>query len=401
MISYIASLLLMMLGALAQPQPNPQIIRFVFTGHILIPARLADAYDAMLLYDPVQGVMLDQDFVRRSGMRTYSGPELGLGVVRAGGAGAAEYDVRFARDLKINAPPVLLTQPLAPVIPLDSAMAPSIGRHVDGLFGVDLLQRYLVEFDFGKQYLVLHDSARHELIGGYSKLPMRRHGARVAVPLTIVVSNVDTIRGNFVLDFGMSGTLRLSTRFTDSLNLLARIGPSVRSNAEHGLGGALSSVVTRMKAVRIGDVVFSDVVTSLAREASGGDANPPYDGLIGLDLIRRLRILYRHSDGLVLVRPSENPGVFRHLNTGVLLVPTTDSTNVQISRVVDGSDAAKAGLRAGDVVISVNGQATRGWSGFEWRRALESSVGSTAAFVIEREGVRAQISLPVIDYLRQ
>ena len=51
------------------------------------------------MYDPVQGVLLDERFARNHGLATFGGEEVDYGgPVTVGGAGSAQHVVTFARD---------------------------------------------------------------------------------------------------------------------------------------------------------------------------------------------------------------------------------------------------------------------------------------------------------------
>ena len=102
LLSRLVPIIVLALGvsvALHESIALPQAVRrlpFELVDHILIRSRINGQHDALLLYDPIQGLMLDADYVRRNAIPTFTGPELGMGIVRAGGAGAKEYDVSFA-----------------------------------------------------------------------------------------------------------------------------------------------------------------------------------------------------------------------------------------------------------------------------------------------------------------
>jgi hypothetical protein len=279
-------------------------------------------------------------------------------------------------------------------------MSNAIGRRVDGLFGVDLIGTSMVFFDYERKELVLHDPSTFVRPAGYDSLPVRRHGARVAVPLTIALTPTDTIRGQFVLDFGMGGTLRLTTHFVDSLDLARRLTRLVSNNSETGLGGALSSMMTRVHGVRLGSTTMPNVVVSLARERTGGDAHPPYDGLIGIGLLRRLDMYYHHDRGVVYVRRTPRvEAPFPFVQTGLTLMPAVVSRPLRVAAVGEGSPAARAGLRVQDVIETIDGASTMGWTKRNWSDALERQLGRAVRLGVRRGTERVVVELPVVDGL--
>lgn len=62
-----------------------------------------------------------------------------------------------------------------------------------------------------------------------------------------------------------------------------------------------------------------------------------------------------------------------------------------IDKVGEGSAAAKAGLRAGDLVESVDGKAVEGWA--NWVSMIEKSAGHPVTVEVSREGERHTLTL--------
>jgi len=75
------------------------------------------------------------------------------------------------------------------------------------------------------------------------------------------------------------------------------------------------------------------------------------------------------------------------------LVAQGQRTNVQIASVLGGSQGGEAGLRAGDEIISYNGERT--FSMMDLRNfTMGGEAGENAIIEIDRDGVRMQLSIP-------
>jgi carboxyl-terminal processing protease len=62
-----------------------------------------------------------------------------------------------------------------------------------------------------------------------------------------------------------------------------------------------------------------------------------------------------------------------------------------------GSPAERGGIRAGDRLVELDGQAVKGWTVEEARNSLRGPLGSTVKLVVERGGVRIPIALERSD----
>ena len=79
-------------------------------------------------------------------------------------------------------------------------------------------------------------------------------------------------------------------------------------------------------------------------------------------------------------------------------VPTSVDTT-RIGRVTEGSPAEKAGLKAGDVLLEINGRPTSSW--LDVLEGVKGSGGQLLAVVVERQGELFKLSVvPEIDTVK-
>ena len=389
--------------ALLGPTPNvdaqsaPRAIPIVVIDHVFVPSLIAGR-SATLLLDPVEGLMLDRGFARRHAIPAVGGEAAGLGApVRAGGAGAAEHEVLFARNLVVSLGERRLDVPLAPVIPLDSMMAPALGHHVDGLLGLDLLDG-IVEIDFDRQAMRVHDRTRFVIPEGATVLPARLLAGKPIVETALRTADGASRRAAMVLDFGMAGTVRLTTRFTDANRMIDAVGPVVTSRSESGLGGALESVIGRLASLSLGAVELREPVVSLARERTGGDAAPPYDGLVGIGVLRRFRVFFDLAQSRVVLAPTSRTALpFVYAPSGAMFAPLgATMRGLAVAYVTPATPAASAGLLVGDRVVAVGSRPAERWTRRDWQDAIDASDGRPLDVSVARSGrsVRLRLAVP-------
>ena len=369
-------------------QSAPRTVPIDVIDHVFVLATVAGR-PATLLLDPVEGLMLDRGFARRHAIPQVGGREAGLGgPVRAGGAGAAEHEVLFARGLAVSLGAWTLDVRLAPVIPLDSMMAPALGRHVDGLLGLDLLGDGIVELDFDQRVMRVHERAGFTFPAGAVVLPARLLAGKPLIETTIRTADGASRRATMVLDFGMAGTVRLTTRYTDANGMVAAVGAVVSNRSETGLGGTLESVMGRVASLSFGGIELREPVVSLARERTGGDAAPPYDGLIGIGVMRRFRVLFDRGQSRVAFVPTARTSLpFVYAPSGVTFDPLGAATRgLVVARVAPDTPGARAGLRAGDRVLAVDSRAAERWTRRDWQEAIDASGGRPLDVSVKRGG---------------
>jgi C-terminal processing protease CtpA/Prc len=71
---------------------------------------------------------------------------------------------------------------------------------------------------------------------------------------------------------------------------------------------------------------------------------------------------------------------------------------VRVTEVPASGPAARAGLRAGDVIVAIDGKPLQGLTSREVQRLLTGEVGSSVELEIEREGRRERLRLERAPY---
>ncbi len=80
---------------------------------------------------------------------------------------------------------------------------------------------------------------------------------------------------------------------------------------------------------------------------------------------------------------------------GVMIAPDGSSGNIHISYVVPGAPAERAGLRPGDVLLTVDGTPLKGLPVESASKLLRGRAGSIAAITVERAGEAAALSFSI------
>ncbi len=374
-------------------------IPFQFVDHVYLDVKV-NGRPAVFLYDPIRNIMLDGSFARAQGFSILDGVEAGYGsTVTTGGAGAQRHEVHFVRDLTLKLAEQSFGFPLSPVIPLDSMMSAALGRHVDGLLGINVLEEFVAEFDFPEGMLRLHPSGFGPPDAAV-RVPITWMERRPTIPLRFVIDGVEK-EAVFMLDFGMSGSVRFTTRYTNEENLLDGLHPTISNDSERGMGGALASRMARLPRIRFGEVDVDSMVVSLAREEEGADAYREWDALLGLDVLSRFDMYLDLRRDELWLRPNawfDRP--FEYVDVGLQFVPQrTADEGLEIRSVQQGSAAEKAGFAEGDRIQRLDGQPVNGWNKRHWREALEERVGRTVPVNVQREGRARTLRLAISPQL--
>src|ERR1043165_477 len=152
----------------------------------------------------------------------------------------------------------------------------------------------------------------------------------------------------------------------------------------------------------IGALKLRDVPVSEPRH---GTANPPgFDVTLGLYGLRRFPILVDSKNGVAYVKPSEPVSEpYAHNRMGAVFTPVDFKSDPLLAHVAKGSPADLAGIRDGDVLLTVNDADVTNWRGDSGQtpaRGGFAKPGGTAGRVsLERGGEKRTVSVVLKDIL--
>jgi carboxyl-terminal processing protease len=104
----------------------------------------------------------------------------------------------------------------------------------------------------------------------------------------------------------------------------------------------------------------------------------------------------------VFMTPDEYKSLNQNLEgggfPGVGIVIDTDpqTKSLLVTQVVEGGPAQKAGLQAGDIIVSIDGKTTAGLAVPDESKLLRGPAGTTVVVVIQRKGEAAPISMSIV-----
>jgi len=387
------------------------------------PLDLADAPwpdgTQILRFDDVEGaILLEATLTSASGQDTtgpvlldtgagYLAVDLGLSRILGladGAASAAAVDLAPRPLSRLQLGTLQLDQ-VSPVLTVDAGVIRRVtGLPVLGLLGQAILGARVVVIDFAARTLVLVPPPRDSLAGQ----PVFRSilsPRSVAVPFRLVADGKAVVRVgvsaepggpttelSLIVDTGATKTV-LFRRALDRRLPGWRSWPALRGLGAPTLTGDAAAAIVRLPRVEL--VADGRVASRSGVDAAvlGGDLpdqlessiREPVDGLLGYSFLKHFRIALDYPCGLLWLDPAtgdvpDRPTEYCH--PGIQLESAAGS--VRVMAVADGSPASRAGIRAGDELLSVDGFRVAGNGVVEASRRLEGDPGTRVVLRLRR-----------------
>jgi Aspartyl protease/PDZ domain len=351
-------------------------------------ASLAFVQDFNLLYLPVslnkdgpfwfildtgaQATIIDSEVAKRARVE-YQGID-----GEAGGAGEATAQLSAAKNvaLKVSGLTVPFEQMI--VVPIGPMASPYVGRPVNGILGYDFINRYVIEIDYARRQLHLHDPRTHHYTGNGEIIPLTIRNQYPHIRAWLEMPNRTRVDADLIVDTGASNTLVLSTSFVQARALLSADFVTI-ADMVTGAGGPSPGVVGRIAELGFGGVrikrppvYFSNSKQDTLADLLGAD------GILGADVLRGYKVILDYTNKRMILEPdrSINEPYEEAVAGMVLKAEGADFKIIKIAAVADKSPAAQAGLFAEDQLLEIEGKPVQRFSFEELYRSLSKPKAS-------------------------
>jgi hypothetical protein len=262
---------------------------------------------------------------------------------------------------------------------------PLIGRPIYGALGYDIIEPFVVEIDYAKGVVALHDPATYRYRGSGTTLPMRLYGAYdPQIEGSMIVPGQAPIPVRFTIDTGAGGTI-VSSPLVDKYHLLAAVGKTFAAQ-DRGVGGSKpSEVFARLTAFHIGPYAVPAPVAALSRDTAGSLANEAISVNLGGNILRRFTLIIDYSRKQVTLEPNEHlSDPFLADASGLLLEAVGDDFRTMVvNGIVPDTPASEAEFRRGDHITAIDGRPVSGFALWQLQDALKRS-GTSVKVSVQR-----------------
>ncbi|MCP5119471.1 MAG: PDZ domain-containing protein [bacterium] len=260
------------------------------------------------------------------------------------------------------------------------------------VIGMTVLKRYVVELDYAPPSLRVYEPSRYKYSGPDRAVPFTLDQGSPFVTATLYLPKDEPIEARFAVDTGggrPAGYLTQSfIRQHDAMDKVSKTVPDLWSGSS---GNHPRVLATRFEKLSVGESELPRPVFFLYQTRGFGGANEP-DGLLCPDFLRRFNLVFDYPNQQIIFEPGPQFDDEMPFDSSGTLIYRQGQQPYRVLDVIDGSPAADAGLRKGDIVVDFNGKPAAEMSVREIRDALREE-GHDCVLRVQRGSEEVTITL--------
>ena len=317
----------------------------IHSGHLFVKVMLNGKGPFRMLFDSGGVNVLLPQVLAQIGARAE-------GAMSGGAADDDRQNVGVTRVDRLEFGGIVVERQVFATFDLDEFMRRVEGLDdVAGVVGYEIFKRFPVKLDYEHSRATFYDPAKFKYAGTGARLPILFRGTNPQAR-----GRVDGIDGVFHIDTGSRGSLTLTLPFVEANELTAKYGAKLETISGASVGGHVRALLARATTLQLGDITVQKPVTLLSLQSRGALADPDLAGNIGFGILRQFNITFDYPNSVLYFEKNANYGKPDVYDRAGLWIERA-AKGYEVVDVVAGGPAAAAGVKAGDLIVGINGKA--------------------------------------------
>lgn len=176
----------------------------------------------------------------------------------------------------------------------------------DGVFGTNLMNRYIIEINYDRRVLKFYEPAEFKLAtGAYEKVKLHYVGSYPTIPCSLLIQN-KKYSGYFGLDSGASDALTIASPYVRKHALKDKTQQIASATFQGSDGSVYEMPIVLCPELKVGKKSFYAIPVNLSDAKEGIDASEDMTGFFGNNFLKRFNTILDLKGGFIYLQPNEN-----------------------------------------------------------------------------------------------
>ena len=275
-----------------------------------------------------------------------------------------------------------------------------LGIDVHGILGGTYFSNLVVKIDYKHEMLTFYRDIKYvKRLSSYEKFDLfvQNHKPYLETSVQIIDEKPRNLR--LLIDSGASLPCLINALDNPTKQLPEKVMPG---NVGFGLSGMITGYSGRISQLRFDPFRFTNLFTTFQLFSNDNmeDFKSSRDGLIGNLLLERFDIIIDYAREILYLKPKRKYNAEVRFDKSGLTIYAfgTDLNKYYVVSVQEGSPAAKAGVKQGDLVHRINGSFTRNINLEKINNKLSAKQGRKINMVLIRNDEKIKTSFRLLEW---
>jgi hypothetical protein len=176
----------------------------------------------------------------------------------------------------------------------------------DGVFGTDLMNKYVIEIDYDRRILKFYDHENFSAdLSEYDRIKIHFVNTYPTIKSTLVIQG-KKITGLFGLDTGASDALTIASPYERKHDFKHQTTQIASATFQGSDGSSYEMPIVLAPELKVGKKSFYAIPMNLSSAKEGIDATEEMAGFFGNNFLKRFNTILDLKNGLIYLKPNEN-----------------------------------------------------------------------------------------------
>lgn len=278
-----------------------------------------------------------------------------------------------------------------------------LGTEVHGVLGYELFSRFIVKLDYHKKRIVLLNPEYFKKKRRYRTMKISIEDTKPYLMANAYLNNETQLEVKLMMDTGASHGLVLQPESDPAINIPEK---NIKSIIGRGLGGEITGRIGRINALELGEYKIDDVIANFPDLESYSDGlfkdeSVRRNGSIGGEVMSRFSVIFNFPDEEVYLKKNSAFRKKFNYDMGGLIIKAKGARlrAYEITHLRNGSPGQLAGLKEGDLIVSINGTDTNQLDLNQLNGYFNSKEGKRIALEVNRGGDRIKVEFRLLNQI--